>query len=136
MEAFAAYNHALASLGGFALLMIVLGMVSTVGRTAENRCACGQVKRNYEDVAYRRGRAFMNAIEATGPFIAALLGAMFVGASPFWVNLFASVFLLGRIATAVVHIGTTNEPLRSATWMVGLICTICLAVMTISGAVL
>lgn len=134
MEVFDAYSHALASLGGFAFLVMVLGAMSLSGRTPENRCACGQPKRDYDDVVYRRGRAFLNAVEAIGPFIAALLAAMLTGGSPFWVNLLASVFLLARIAMAAVHIGTTNQGLRSATWAVGTLCVAGLALIGIVGA--
>ena len=134
MENFDAYSHALASLGGFALLIAFLGMVSGRGRTADNRCDCGQPKRNYDDVVYRSNRAFMNAIESAGPFISALMAAMLTGGAPLWVNIFAAVFLVARIATAFVHIRTTNQGLRSATWVVGLVCILSLAVIGIVGA--
>lgn len=132
MEQFDAYSQALASLSGFALLILVLGAMSTGGRSADNRCDCGLVKRDYSDPVYRRGRAFMNAIEMAGPFAMATLAAILIGASPFWVNLFASVFLLSRIAMAFVHIRTENQTMRSAFWAVG---TICVAALTISGMV-
>lgn len=134
MEAFDAYGHALAAMGGYALVMMVLGAMSTTGRTPENRCACGQPKRDYDDVVYRRGRAFMNSVESVGPFVAAVMAAMLTGGSPFWVNLLASIFLLARIATAFVHIGTTNQAMRSATWGVGTLCVAGLALIGIVGA--
>lgn len=134
MDGFTQYSHALASLGGFSLLLIVLGALSTIGRNAENRCACGQVKRDYGDVVYRRGRAFMNAIEAAGPFIAATLAAVLVGASPFWVNLCASLFLIARVGVAVVHIGTTQQALRSLVWSVATLSVVALSVLAILGA--
>ena len=134
MEAFEAYSHALASLAGFSLLMMVLGAVSTVGRSPENRTQSGAVIRNYSDPTYRRGRAFANAMESAAPFIGATLAAILVGANPFWVNLFASLFLAARIAVAVVHIGTEIQWLRSAIWTVGTVCILVLGVMGIWGA--
>jgi uncharacterized MAPEG superfamily protein len=134
MEFFDAYSHALAALSGFAILIAVLGALSVGGRTPENRCDCGQPKRNYDNVVYRRNRAFMNAVESAGPFIAALMAAILTGGSPLWVNIFASVFLLARVATAVVHIGTTNQGLRSATWAIGLLCMFSLAIIGLLGA--
>ncbi len=131
---FAAYGHAIASLAFWAILVSVLGMLSTMGRTAEGRCDCGKPKRNYDDPVYRRERAFMNAIEAAGPFVAATVAAILIGAAPFWVNLFASVFLVARIAMAAVHIGTTNQPLRSLCFVVGLVCMLALAVLAIVAA--
>ena len=135
MEAFDAYSHALASLGGFAILMIVLGAMSTVGRTADNRCDCGQVKRKYSDPAYRRGRAFANAMEMVGPFLCATLAAILVGASPFWVNVLASVFFLTRVLMAIVHIGTEIQPLRSLFWAIGMFSVLALAIMAVWGAI-
>lgn len=134
MEEFAIYSHALAGLAGFALLLVVLAAVSTIGRTADNRCACGTVKRDYADVVYRRGRAFANAQEAAGPFIAATLAAILVGAAPFWVNLLATLFFVSRIAVAVVHIATTNQILRSAVWAIGTLCSVALGLMAFFGA--
>jgi uncharacterized MAPEG superfamily protein len=131
VEAFSDYGHAIAALALWALVTLTLSALSTRGRTAENRCDCGKPKRNYADLSYRSERAFMNAVEASGPFIAATVAAILAGASPFWVNLFASVFIVARIAVAYVHIATENQPLRSAIWSVGLVCTLALALLAV-----
>ncbi len=128
------YSHAIASLGGYAVLMIVLTGLSASGRTDEMRCDCGQVKRDYANAMYRKGRAHANAVESAGPFIAAVVAAIMMGAAPFWVNLFASVFLAARIVMACVHIGTTNQPMRSLFWAISMVCVLALAVMAIWGA--
>ena len=73
----------------------------------------------------------MNAVETSGPFVAATVAAILIGASPFWVNLFASVFLTARIVMACVHIGTTNQPMRSLFWSISMLCVLALAVMAI-----
>lgn len=122
------YSHAIAALALWAVLVCVLSILSTIGREAENRCACGKPKRDYNDPVYRRDRAFMNAIEGAGPFIAVTVAAMFVGAAPFWVNLFASVYLVARIGMAVVHIATVNQPARSVFFLIGLISILAQAV--------
>lgn len=119
MDMIDAYSHATASLAFWAILVCVLAAYSTIGRTSENRCACGKPKRDYSDPVYRRERAFMNAVEGGGPFVAATVAAILIGAAPFWVNLFATVYLVARIAVAVVHTATTNEPLRSLFFMIG-----------------
>ncbi len=134
MDIFDPYGHALASLAGFALLMMVLGAMSTRGLSPENRTPSGHVIRNYSDPAYRRSRAFLNAIEIAGPFIAATLAAILTGSSPFWVNLLATVFLVARIAMAIVHIATEIQPLRSLFWAIGTICVFVLAIMGFLGA--
>jgi uncharacterized MAPEG superfamily protein len=134
MEAFAAYSHAITSLALWALLMSVLGALSTRGRSPENRCDCGKPKRNYDDPWYRSERAFMNAVETSGPFIGATVAAILIGASPFWVNLFASAFIVARLAMAFVHIRTTHQPARSLCFVAGLICILALIIMTVVAA--
>lgn len=134
MEIFDPYSHALAALAGYAILMMVLGALSTMGRSAENRCDCGQVKRDYSDPAYRRGRAFLNAIEMSGPFTMATLAAILTGGTAFWVNLLAAMFLLARIIMAVVHIKTENQPMRSTFWSVSAVCVAALALIGLFGA--
>lgn len=114
------YGHAIAALVIWAVMLCVLAMLSTLGRTAENRCTCGSPKRDYSDIVYRRHRAFMNAIEGAGPFLAVTVAAILIGAAPFWVNLFASVYVVARICMAVVHIATVIEPLRSLFFVIGL----------------
>lgn len=134
MEAFDAYSHAIASLAIWTLIVTVLAGLSTAGRTPENRCACGKPKRDYSNVVYRRERAFANAVENSGPFIAATLAAILAGAAPFWVNLLASVFIVSRIVMALVHIRTENQPARSAAFVVGWLCMLVLAVMALFAA--
>ncbi len=131
MSQFAEYGHAIVALALWALLVCVLAALSTLGRTAEARCGCGKPKRNYADPVYRRERAFMNAVETSGPFIAATLAAILIGAAPFWVNLLASVFIAARLCMAVVHIATTHQPLRSLFFIVGLLCILALAVSAV-----
>ncbi|WP_037227041.1 MAPEG family protein [Roseobacter sp. GAI101] len=134
MDAFAAYSHALASLALWGVMISVLGAFSTRGRSAENRCDCGKPKRNYDDPAYRSERAFMNAVESSGPFIAVTVAAVLLGAAPFWVNVFASVFIVARLAMAFVHIRTTNQPMRSVFFGVGLLCILALAILALGAA--
>ncbi|UWQ17811.1 MAPEG family protein [Jannaschia sp. M317] len=127
------YAHALASLAIWAILSQVLAGVSTIGRTPD-RAPCGKPVRDYSNPVYRRERAFANAIESSGPFVAATVAAMLVGASPFWVNLLASVFVVARIAMAVVHVRTENQTMRSAFFAIGLFMTAGLALLALIGA--
>ena len=124
----ALYGHALVALAGWAVLMPVLAILAVAIPYGE-RTPSGHPVRNYDDRGYRAHRAQQNAMEASGPFVAATVAAILAGAPPFWVNLLASVFLVARIATAAVHVGTVNQPARSATWTVGVVCTLGLAIM-------
>lgn len=132
---FDAYSHAIVALAGYGLLMFVLTILGVVGRTRDVTDAAGNVLRDYENPVYRRSRAHANAMESVGPFVAATVAAILAGADPFWVNLLASLFLAARVAMAAVHIATTIEWLRSATWTVGFICAISMAVMAILAAI-
>ena len=134
MQQFAEYSHAIASLGLWALISLILAGLSTRGRTPENRCDCGKPKRDYANPVYRADRAFMNAIENSGPFIGATTAAILAGATPFWVNLFASVFIVSRVAMALVHIRTENQPARSAMFMIGFVCMVGLALLAVIAA--
>lgn len=122
----AVYGHAIVALSGWAVLMLGLA-IAAVAVPCGEKTASGHPVRNYGDRGYRAHRAQMNAIEAAGPFIAVTAAAILAGGPPFWVNLLASIFLVARVATAAVHIGTTNEPARSATWSVGVLCILGLA---------
>ena len=114
----ALYGHAIASIALWALLVLCLSGLSTLGK-ARVRCDCGRPKRDYSDPVYRRERAFQNALETSAPFLAATLAAIASGAAPVWVNLLASVFLVSRIFMAAVHIKTEIQPLRSALYGIG-----------------
>ena len=134
MEPLVAYGHALTALALWAVLVIVLSPVSVQTRTAGSESASGKPRKDYSDRGYRADRALMNAVETSGSFIAATLAAILAGATPFWVNLLASLFILARVAMAYVHIMTVNATLRSALWAVGTLCILGLALMAI-GAV-
>lgn len=114
MAAFDAYSHAIASLAFWGLIMIALSMISTGGKVPKDRAESGLPKRDYSNEAYRRHRAFQNAIETSPAFIATTLAAILAGANPLLVNIFASLFIISRLAMAYVHVKTENQPLRSA----------------------
>ena len=134
MESFAVYSHALAALAGWGLLTMILSGLSTRGRNADNRAECGLPKRNYAEASYRAHRAYANAMESTTPFLTGTVVCILAGAAPFWVNLFASVFLVARIAMAYVHIATENQPARSATYVVSWMCMLVLGGMALVAA--
>jgi uncharacterized MAPEG superfamily protein len=130
---FDAYATALGSVALWGVVVFVLSIASVVGKP-KAKCACGQPARDYADPAYRRHRAFQNALEASPFFLGAVLAAVLLGASPFWVNLLAAAFLLARIGAAAVHAGTTIEPLRSLFWVAGVLCCLGLAILAVAAA--
>lgn len=133
---FDAYSHAIAVLAIWGLVMIGLSMASTRGRTAEHRCDCGKPKRDYSDPVYRRERAFANAVETSPAFMSVTLAAILGGGAPLMVNIFASVFLLARLAMAYVHIATENQGARSAMFGISWLMIILLALSGLYGVFL
>lgn len=124
MAGFEVYNHAIAALALWGLMMIALSMISTGGKVPKDRAESGLPKRDYSNEAYRRHRAFQNAIETSPAFLATTGAAILAGGVPLVVNIAASVFLLARIAMVYVHVWTENQPARSACFGVGWLCII------------
>ena len=136
MEIFQPYAHAIAILALWGLMVQALAMLSIKGRTDDDRCACGTVKRDYSNPVYRRGRAFENAREASPLFIAGTIAAILAGANPLLVNILASVFLVGRVLMAFVHIRTENQNLRSMTFVIGWLSSIIMGIVALVAAIL
>ena len=126
MDSFDAYSHAIASLALWGLIMIGLSMISTGGKVPKDRSESGLPKRDYSNQAYRRHRAFQNAIETSPAFIATTLAAILAGAQPLLVNIFASAFVVSRLVMAYIHVWTENQPLRSAAFGFGWLAIIAL----------
>jgi len=135
MDIFEPYSHSIAALALWGLFVQTLSILSVIGRTDADRCACGTVKRDYSNRIYRKGRAFENAREASVLFIAATVAAILAGANPLMVNVLTSVFLVGRAVMAYVHIMTENQNLRSLTFMIGWLSSIILGIVAFIAAI-
>lgn len=134
MEQFAAYGHAIVSLAGISLLILLLSPVSAMRKTSTGLAPGAQPEADYANATYRWHRCYANLTETVGVFAAVTVAAILAGASPFWVNLLASVFVLVRIALAFIHIrgiGKPNMSVRSYTYVIGWLICILLAVMAI-----
>ncbi|MEM6939832.1 MAG: MAPEG family protein [Pseudomonadota bacterium] len=136
MTPFEAYGPAICVLAIWGLMMIGLSMLSTRGLRPEDRSESGHPKRDYSNPAYRRHRAFQNAIETSPAFLSTALAAILAGTSPILVNILAGVFLISRIVMAVVHIQTENQPLRSAAFGFGWLMIIFLALGALYAALI
>lgn len=134
MEVFEPYALSIAALAVFALMGLVLNPVSAARKAADGVASGALPEADYDNPTYRLSRAYMNAMELTGFFTAVTVAAMLAGASPFWVNLLASIFLVSRIVVAIVHIrgiGKANLGPRTVIFTVGWACCIFLAVLAI-----
>ncbi len=137
MDHFAQYGHAIASLAGVAMFGLLLGPLSAMRKTALGLAPGAEPQADYSTSVYRWHRAYLNLSETMGFFAASVLAAILAGASPFWVNLLASVFFISRLVLAVVHIrgiGRPDRGLRSFTYVSGWLMCLLLGLFAI-GAV-
>lgn len=132
MDAFSDYAHAIVALALFALITLLL---SPMAGLARNRAGVvpGSLPTDTGSRDFRISRAYQNATESVGPFAAVIVAAVLAGAAPFWVNLFASLTVLSRIAMIYVHIqgvGLGREPgPRSFLYVFGWFMMVLIAVM-------
>ncbi|MCV6584937.1 MAG: MAPEG family protein [Marinibacterium sp.] len=121
-EQFDAYGHAIAALALMVLFWAVIGPVSAIVKERSGAAPGGSVPEDYGNRAYRWQRTYANFVETLPAFVAALVAAILAGASPFWINLFASVFALSRFVMAFIHVRGFGNPisgLRSMSFTVG-----------------
>ena len=136
MEAFAEYRHAIVSIAAVALLGLLMNPIPAIKKTGRGMAAGATPEGDYSDPVYRWNRAYLNLTEMMGLFVGVTVAAILAGASPWWVNLFASVYLLSRLAVAVVHIagiGPMNMGPRTLIFVLGWAACIALAVMAIAA---
>ena len=134
MDGFETYGHALVSVAGTVMLWVGMGPVSATMKEKAGAAPGGTVPEDYSNPAFRWHRAYANLTESLPAFAAAVMVAVLAGASPFWVNLLASLFLVSRIAMAYVHVQAIGKPaggLRSILFGVGWAATAIIAVFGI-----
>ena len=134
MEQFAEYGHAIVAVAAFALIGLMLGPVSAARKANEQLEPGAMPKEDYNSLTYRLCRAHQNAIEMAGLFTAVTFAAILAGASPFWVNLLASLFFASRIIMAFVHdrgIGKPQQGPRTLLYVLGWACCVVLGIFAI-----
>ncbi|WP_164657855.1 MAPEG family protein [Tropicibacter sp. Alg240-R139] len=134
MEQFAEYTHAIASLVLFTLVVLALSPFSALAKASKGLAPGATPEQDYANKAYRLNRAYLNGTETLPAFLTVTVAAMLAGASPFWVNLLASTFLVVRLIMLVVHLQGVGKPHsgpRSVFYVAGWACMVVLAVMTL-----
>ena len=134
MEQFAAYGHAIVAMAGTALFGLILSPLSAMRKSAIGLVPGCQPEADYTSSVYRWHRTYSNLSETMGFFVACTVAAILAGASPFWVNLFASIFFVSRLVVAFVHIQGLGKPdmsARSFTYVAGWLMCVLLALMAI-----
>ncbi len=134
MEGFAEYSQAIASLVLFTLVVLALSPFSALAKAGKGLAPGATPEQDYSDKAYRLNRAYLNGTETLPAFLTVTVAAVLVGASPFWVNLFALLFLVARLIMLVIHLQGVGKPhsgLRSVFYVTGWVCLVVLGVMAL-----
>lgn len=116
MEAFGEYGHALVAIAIW--ILVVQGLSAWVGAAKANAgiTAGATPPEDYENQCFRIHRAYENSVANLSLLVAAIVIAILAGASPFWVNLLASIAVVARLVMVFVHIkgmGKATQGLRT-----------------------
>ena len=136
MEGFADYGHAIIAMAAVAVFQLLLSPLSALRKTSAGVVPGAQPPADYADACYRWDRAYGNLTENMGPFVAVTVAAILAGAAPFWVNLFAALFLMARLVVAAVHVTGMGKPersVRSFTYVAGWLMCLSLAYLAIKA---
>lgn len=134
MELFAPYSHALVSLALFAVIGQVLSGMVGFRRSNAGLVPGALPAPDLGDPVYRACRTYHNTVDNAGTFAAAIAAAVLLGAAPFWVNLFASIAVIARLAFAVIYIrgvGVADMGPRSILYVINSAMTLLIALLAI-----
>ncbi|UAB89769.1 MAPEG family protein [Ruegeria sp. SCSIO 43209] len=137
MEVYAEYSHAIAALVIFTLIVLFMSPFSALAKAGKGLAPGATPDQDYSDRAYRLNRAYLNGTETLPAFLTVTVAAILLGASPFWVNLLASVALLARVVMLVIHlrgIGKPHSGVRSVAYVVGWACMFILGLIALVAA--
>ncbi len=137
MDGFDAYAHAIAALALMGVVVLLLGPVSALKKQAMGLAPGATPPEDYANAAYRWHRAYGNASDSLGVFIAVTAAAILAGASPFWVNWLASIFIVARVVMLVLHVGGIGRAdigPRSFAFIAGALCCYGLAGLALVAA--
>jgi uncharacterized MAPEG superfamily protein len=133
---FAAYAGAIGAMAWMGLMTLMLSGLSGRRKMAAGLVAGAIPAADYADPTYRWHRAHVNAVEAAGSFALVTVAAILAGANPFWVNLFATIFILARVVMMLLHIrgGKANMGARSMLYALGVAMCVLLGVFALVAA--
>lgn len=132
MEQFAAYGHALASVALFAVIVMLFSPLSAIQKGKQGLAPGAEPPADYSNLAYRLHRVFENGADSLTIFAAVTGVAILAGASPFWVNLLASLVLVFRVIMVFIHVrglGSPHNGPRSFAYVAGWLCMMALAIL-------
>jgi len=137
MDVFFEYSYAITALVAFTLIILFLSPFSALAKQNQGLAPGATPEQDYGDRAYRLNRAYLNGTETLPAYLTVTMAAILLGASPFWVNLLASIALVARVLMLVVHFRGTGKPhsgARSVFYVIGWACMILLGLMALIAA--
>ena len=109
-EFIAPYAPLLQALAALALLMLVQTLVADLAGMRAKHVPGMPVTSGHSDFFFRATRTLANTNENIGAFLVALLAAVWLGASPAWVNGLAWAFVAARAAYLVCYYADWRWP--------------------------
>ena len=129
-----AYGLGITSLLIFVLINLVQGALVGAQKAGANMAPGAEPSSDYDDNIYRANRSHQNGVEVMAAAGIALIIAMLVGVSAFWVNLLMAIFLVTRILYILVYaqkIGKPAQGTRTMVYVAGWATLVILCVMSI-----
>ena len=131
----AQYNAAFACLAMLCLITLIQNFLTAPLAFASNKQTPGMpLQHDYSDLSFRVVRTYQNSTETLPAFGFALLAAIFVGVSAFWVNLLAGFYVGFRLLFWVIYYGGIGKVAggpRSIAFVGSLVTNITLACMAV-----
>jgi len=135
MELASLYGHAIVAIVIYAFAANIMNAAVGINKGNANMEPGADFEpAGYDNPKWRLDRAYMNTIEMGMFSIALIVGAILSGASPFWVNLLASVVLVLRFATLFVYmrgIGKAYGGIRTGFAVLTAICNLGLLLLAL-----
>lgn len=98
MEQFGPYNITILVTGIIALVLLLQLIITDVVALLAKHTPGYPIKADHDSFIFRSARAHANTNETIGTFLALALFGIFSNSNPGWLNVFALVYLIGRIA--------------------------------------
>jgi uncharacterized MAPEG superfamily protein len=135
MDQFAAYGHAVVSVAVYAVIANVLNAAVGITKGSANLAPGGDFDpADYSNANWRLDRTYQNTIEMGGFYFAVVFAAILAGASPFWINLLASIGLLTRLGMIFVYlrgIGKAYGGLRTRLAIIASLANLAMAILAV-----
>jgi uncharacterized MAPEG superfamily protein len=128
------YHAAMLSYLGLGILFLAQTLVADAAAIRAGHVPGTPVTGGHDDFLFRATRAHANTNENLAAFVALSLAAVFLRADPWWTNALAATFALSRLAHMLTYYLDLRSA-RSASFVVGLLCLVGLAIATLATIV-